>query len=98
MEKIGIILSMGAFIVVGGVLYFLKKDYCEQKNAIEGQEYRRIFGGFSFEQCLKNKNLIKPKDWLEQKNKGKKPDEYNKKIKYVSHLDNHECVVSTRGL
>lgn len=98
MEKLGFVLTMGALIVAGGVLYFLKKDYTEQKNAIDGQQYRREFGGFSFEDCLKNRNLIKPKEWLEQKNNGEIPSEYNKKIQYVNHLDDHECIVLLRGL
>lgn len=66
MNIIGIILIIAAFIFSMGMLIFIWHDYKEQKNHIEGANYRREHGRFDFDDYIKNNNLIKNKDWLKE--------------------------------
>lgn len=98
LEKVGFVVVILAIAVVVITFLFLKRDYKKQSIVIEGQKYRKNYGRFYFGQYTANKNLIKSKEWLKQKNNGLEPKEYKKEIEYVSHLGTCLGVVSTRGL
>lgn len=79
--------------------YFLKQDKAKQFAAINGTEYRKNNGIFKLDQNIEKKGIIKLKEWLLQINSGDNPKTYKKKIKYINHLENIDCLIlEKRGI
>lgn len=95
---VGILAIIVALIIVAIVFVFLKYDKNEQNVAIKGQKYRKEHGAFQLQQSVQDNGLIKEKEWLQQKNKGFKPESYTKRITYKNHFEDCECLVQKRGL
>lgn len=97
-KYMGVILIITAVIIAVAVFGYLKRDIIKQDIAIEGQKCRKRYGSFSIEQCIQKADLVKGRDWLEQKNGGIAPQLYRRKIKYKNHFEDCRCLVVRKGL
>ncbi len=100
MKYVNTLVILIAALIAIGVICFLIYDYKKQNLFIIGREYRKIHGEFSFEQCVKSYKgvLLKNLEWTKQKNGGFRPETYKKRIKYISHLEDSNCLLSRKGL
>ena len=81
------LLRIFSFLVLVIALRFLKRDYSTQKKNMEGVEHRKK-SAFCFEANINEKELIKDKEWLKRKNKGRDPETYEDTIEYTEYLNN----------
>lgn len=94
MSEIGVIIAIVEVIVFTiFFISYIKRDYKSQIIAIEGKEYRKKYG-----LLLENRNYIKEKLWLKQKECGTNPINLKKTIKIIDYSSNCNCIIQKKGL